>query len=71
MYRRGVTQFQYFEKTGRVAPLIEEGDPLPSDAVYREASRLEEALRARDPRVALIRRAEGAEGVRVIWRRHR
>ena len=61
-------QFQYFEKTGRVAPLIEEGDLLPSDDVYVEANRLEEALKAGDPRVALVRHADRADTVRVFWR---
>jgi hypothetical protein len=60
-----MTQFQYFENTGRVAPLLEEGDPAPSDDVYLEANRLEEALRAGDPRVELVRRDDT---VRVFWR---
>jgi hypothetical protein len=61
-------QFQYFEKTGRVAPLIEEGDLLPSDDVYVEANRLEEALKAGDQRVELVRHADRADTVRVFWR---
>jgi hypothetical protein len=63
-----MTQFQYFESTGRVAPLLDEGDPPPSDAVYLEANRLEEALKAGDPRVRLVRHADASDAVRVFWR---
>jgi|KBSSwiStaDraftv2_1062776.scaffolds.fasta_scaffold3077201_1 hypothetical protein len=63
-----MTQFQYFENTGRVAPLVEEGDPPPSDAVYREANRLEDALKAGDPRVQLVRHAAASDRVLVFWR---
>jgi hypothetical protein len=63
-----VKQFQYFEKTGRVAPIIEEGDSPPSDAVYVEANRLEAALKAGDPRVQIVRHADSADSVRVFWR---
>lgn len=63
-----MNQFEYFEEIGRVLPVIEEGDPSPSEAVTQEAARLEEALRVGDPRVELVRHASAADSVRVFWR---
>ncbi len=55
--------FAYFEATGRVLPVIEEGTPSPTAEESREADRLETALLARDPRVELT----DDDPPRVLW----
>ena len=57
--------FEYMEETKRVLPVVDQGDPSPSDADTQEAARLEAALAARDPRVLLVN--DGHGNVRVHW----
>jgi hypothetical protein len=64
---RRINRFEYIETIGRVFPVIEEGEPSPPEAVRQEAERLEAALQAGDPRVALVRHADAADCVRVFW----
>jgi hypothetical protein len=56
--------FEYF--AGRVVPVIDEGDPPPSETDLHEAQRLEAAIRAQDPRIRLVP-SNDWQHVRVFW----
>lgn len=62
--------FEYIEELDRVLPVIDEGDPSPSDADAQEAERLEAAVLARDPR-AVLAPADEFGNVAVFWRGER
>jgi hypothetical protein len=61
--------FEYFRHPDRVLPVIDRAhdleDQRPTAADRREAARLDEARKARDPRVKLVKK--GAVRVRVFW----
>lgn len=60
--------YEYFEDLGRVLPVIDGGDPSPSDAESQEADRLEAAVKEKDPRVKLVPAGEAVPGCfRVVW----
>jgi len=61
--------FEYFRHPDRVVPVIDRAhdleDQRPTAADRREAARLDEARRARDPRVKLVKTS--AVRFRVDW----
>lgn len=60
-------KFEYIRAIGRVLPVLDEGDPLPTDAEYLMAGELNAAVERGDPRVVML--AEDENGAaECLWR---